>query len=377
AEVFANWVPLFHDLGLVTAILWPVYLGSPSILMAPATFVRSPILWLQAITRYRATMCGSPNFAFDLCVDKIAPADLATLDLSSWRVAYNSAEPVKAATLERFAAHFGACGFRPQTFYPCYGMAEATVFIAGGDTTTAPVVLTVDKHQIAESGIALVAPDDPRATRIVGCGTAHEPHHIEVVDPASGERMAAGKVGEIWFSGPSVSPGYWQLDEISAQTFGQRIAGATSGKTYLRTGDLGTLWEGDLFVTGRMKDLIILRGRNYYPQDLEASAWAAHASIRVGSCAAFSVRGEREDEGDERLVLVAEIEREHFRALDVEAVSAAIRQRIMLDHEASVDQVVLLKPYKLPVTSSGKIQRRQTRQMLIDGELDVIAQAAA
>lgn len=371
-EVFVNWVPLFHDLGLVTAILWPVYLGAPSILMAPATFVRSPLVWLQAITRYRATMCGSPNFAFDLCVDKIPAADLAGLDLSSWRVAYNSAEPVKAATLERFSRHFAPCGFRPETFYPCYGMAEATVFIAGGDTTAPPVVLSADKARIADFHLTPVAADAAGAVRMVGCGTAHGPHDLRIVDPATSVELADGAVGEVWFSGPSVSPGYWQLDDISSQTFGQRIAGDRSARGYLRTGDYGVKWQGELFITGRMKDLIIVRGRNFYPQDVEASATDAHPAIRPGCCAAFSL----DDEAGERLVVVAEIERESFRSIDTDAVASAIRQRILLDHETAVDQIVLLKPYKLPMTSSGKLQRRQTRQMLIDGELDAIGSAA-
>jgi acyl-CoA synthetase (AMP-forming)/AMP-acid ligase II/acyl carrier protein len=372
-EVFVNWVPLFHDLGLVTAILWPVYLGAPSILMAPATFVRSPLVWLQAISRYRATMCGAPNFAFDLCVDKIPAAELAGLDLSSWRVAYNSAEPVKAATLERFTRHFAPCGWRAETFYPCYGMAEATVFIAGGDTSARPVVLAVDKDGLADFRLEPVAADAAGALRIVGCGSAHGPHAVRIVDPASSVELADGKVGEVWFSGPSVSPGYWQLDDITAQTFGQRIAGEDGDDGYLRTGDYGVKWQGELFITGRMKDLIIVRGRNYYPQDIEASAAAAHPAIRSGCCAAFAL----DQDGDERLVVVAEIEREFFRSIDGGAVASAIRQRILLDHETGVDQIVLLKPYKLPMTSSGKIQRRQTRQMLIDNELDAIGAPAA
>lgn len=372
SEVFVNWVPLFHDLGLVTAILWPVFLGAPSILMAPATFVRSPVQWLKAISRYRGTMCGAPNFAFDLCVEKIPAGELAAIDLSSWRVAYNSAEPVKAATLDAFARHFAPCGFKPEAFYPCYGMAEATVFIAGGDSDARPTVVKVDKNKLADFRLEPVEDNDPAATSIVGCGTAFAPHDVKIVDPDSGARVSEGSVGEIWFSGPSVSPGYWNLDDVSAGTFGQRIVGNASGSTYLRTGDLGAMWQGELFVTGRMKDLIILRGRNYYPQDIEASTAEAHEAIRGGCCAAFSLV----EDGDERLVVVAEVEREHFRTVDAAAVTAAIRRRIAADHEVSVDRVVLLKPYRIPVTSSGKIQRRQTRQMLLDGELDIIAQAA-
>lgn len=373
SEVFVNWVPLFHDLGLVTAILWPLYLGAPSILMAPATFVRSPLQWLKAISHYRGTMCGAPNFAFDLCVEKTPASELSALDLSSWRVAYNSAEPIKATTLDEFSHYFSPCGFKAEAFYPCYGMAEATVFIAGGESATKPTILTVDKNKIADFRLELLDGNDPMAIRIVGCGTAFAPHEVKVVDPDCATQVLDGTVGEIWFSGPSVSPGYWKLEEISRETFGQRIVGDASGKPWLRTGDLGVMWHGELFVTGRMKDLIILHGRNYYPQDIEESCAAAHESIRAGCCAAFSLI----EDGAERLVVVAEVEREYFRTLDVDAVTNAIRQRIWLDHEANVDQVVLLKPYKIPVTSSGKIQRRQTRQMLLANELELISQSGS
>jgi acyl-CoA synthetase (AMP-forming)/AMP-acid ligase II/acyl carrier protein len=371
-DVWVNWLPLFHDLGLVTAVLWPVYLGAPSVLMAPATFVRDPRVWLEAITRYRGTMCGAPNFAFDLCLEKVSAADLAGLDLSSWRVAYNAAEPVRADTLARFAERFGACGFSSSTFYPCYGMAEATVFVAGGQAAARPIVLSVDKAALAAMRVEPVPENDPRATRIVDCGAALAPHEVRIVDPDSARALPDGAVGEIWFRGPSVSPGYWQLEEVSRATFGCSIAGEeAAGGHYLRTGDLGTVVDGGIFVVGRIKDLVIVRGRNYYPQDIEASAGAAHVAVRSGCVAAFSVtEGERE-----QLVVVAELEREHFRSVDTGDVIGAIRQRVALDQEVAVDQVVLLRPYKIPMTSSGKIQRRQTRSMLADGSLETLAQS--
>ncbi|MDF3035734.1 MAG: Glutamate-semialdehyde aminotransferase, partial [Paucimonas sp.] len=298
-DIFVNWLPLFHDLGLITAVLWPVFLGAPSILMAPATFVRNPVTWLQAITRYRGTMCGAPNFAYDLCIDKIEDAELAGIDLSSWRVAYNAAEPVRAETLDRFTARFSACGFKSESFYPAYGMAEATVFISGGDSSAKPIQLTVNKKTVAEEGIDFVEQTDPLATRIVACGAALPPHDLRIVDPQTGRALEDGKVGEIWFAGPSVSPGYWQLAEQTAATFNQRIEGEEgNGYRYLRTGDLGVTWQGEVYVTGRIKDLIILRGRNYYPQDIELSTAKAHEAIRPGYCAAFSV----EEVGLERLV---------------------------------------------------------------------------
>jgi acyl-CoA synthetase (AMP-forming)/AMP-acid ligase II/aryl carrier-like protein len=370
-DIFVNWLPLFHDLGLVTAVLWPVWLGATSILMAPATFVRKPALWLKAITRYRGTMCGAPNFAFELCAAKVSDTELADIDLSSWRIAYNAAEPVRATTLDKFAARFGASGFRPQAFYPSYGMAEATVFISGGDAAAHPITLTVDQRALADFHLGFVGADHPDATRIVACGAAYAPHDMRVVHPDTMRAQPDGAVGEIWFAGPSVSPGYWEQEALTRETFGQRIANDDSSYRYLRTGDLGVMHEGQVYVTGRIKDLIILRGRNYYPQDIEASAASAHPAVRPGHVAAFAASG-----ADGEQMVVAELEREHFRAADPEGIFAAIRRQVMLDHEVNVDRLVLLRPYRIPMTSSGKIQRRQTRDMLNSDSLDVLAQSS-
>jgi acyl-CoA synthetase (AMP-forming)/AMP-acid ligase II/acyl carrier protein len=372
-DVFVNWLPLFHDLGLITAVLWPIYLGASSTLMAPATFVRNPIMWLNAISRYRGSMCGSPNFAYDLCTNKIADADLPGLDLSSWRVAYNAAEPVRAETLNNFSARFSVCGFNAEAFYPGYGMAEATVFITGGDSSVKPTQLNVNKKMIAEHKLELVDEDDATAIKMVACGTALPPHDVRIVNPDTGCELVSGKVGEIWFAGPSVSLGYWGLPELTNATFNQKIVGQDANPhRYLKTGDLGVIWGNELFVTGRIKDLIILRGRNYYPQDIEDSATSAHMALRRGYCAAFSVL-----ENDiEKLVVVAELEREYFRTVDANEVVSVIRHSVVRDHEVNVDQVVLLKPYKIPVTSSGKIQRSRTKQLLLNQELDLIAQSS-
>lgn len=370
-DKFVNWLPLFHDLGLITAVLWPVYLGAPSTLMAPASFVRDPVAWLKAISHYRGSMCGAPNFSYDLCVDKIADADLNGIDLSCWRVAYNAAEPVRADTLHKFSERFSSHGFTAEAFYPGYGMAEATVFITGGAAALKPLQLTVNRKALAEHRLELVDDAHSFATKIIACGSASFPHDVKIVDPQTTHALEQGKVGEIWFAGPSVSPGYWQLGELSDATFAQKIIDDQSNFAYLRTGDLGVIYRGELFVTGRIKDLIILRGRNYYPQDIELSIAKAHSAIRPGYVAAFSLV----DTDLERLVVVAEIEREFFRSMKADEVVNAIRHRVALEHEVAVDQVVLLKPYKIPVTSSGKIMRRQTRQMLLDGELDMIAQS--
>jgi acyl-CoA synthetase (AMP-forming)/AMP-acid ligase II/acyl carrier protein len=367
-DVFVNWLPLFHDLGLVTAILWPVFLGAPSMLMAPATFIRDPLSWLKAISRYKGTMCGAPNFAYDLCVNKISDEHLAGLDLSSWRVAYNAAEPVKAKTLEDFYTKFSSTGFKSNSFYPCYGMAEATVCVTGGQAEALPKVLYVNKQKFAEHTLEIIEEANELSTSLVGCGIASAPHYVKIVDPVSREEVADGQTGEIWFSGPSVSPGYWQLDEVSTETFNQKIVNSSDDKSYLRTGDFGVKWQSEFYVTGRIKDLIIIHGTNYYPQDIEESVADAHVATRQGYSAAFSVT-----ENDiETLTVVTELSRSHFRDVDTKEVVSAIRKKILDEHEVKVSRVVLLKPYSIPVTSSGKIQRKQTKKMLLNSEFVAI-----
>lgn len=368
-DVFVNWAPLFHDMGLVVTVLWPVYLGTLSVLMAPATFVRNPLCWLQAIHKYRGSICGAPNFAYDLCTDKIDAVDLKELDLSSWRIAFNSAEPVKYKTMEDFFHKFAQCGFRENTFYPAYGMAEATVFVAGGTADESLTSVSIERSRFTEHKLVPVAHDDPNSIRLVACGRVSEPHDLKIVDPQTRMETKDGEIGEIWFGGPSVSPRYWGLEKVSTQTFEQRIAGDLSARGYLRTGDLGAMLEGQVFVTGRMKDLIIFHGKNYYPQDIEDMATNAHSAVRSGHCAAFAVDADNEPE---RLILVAELERQHFRKANPIEIEAAIRERIFMNCGVNVDEIVLLKPYSIPMTSSGKIRRGETRQLYLNRKFEVI-----
>jgi acyl-CoA synthetase (AMP-forming)/AMP-acid ligase II/acyl carrier protein len=368
-DIFVHWLPLFHDMGLVTAILWPVLLGTSSVLMAPATFINNPLVWLKAISKYRGSMCGAPNFAFDLCVNKIPDEALSSLDLSCWRFALNGAEPVKAKTLAAFEHKFSACGFTETSFNPCYGLAEATVYASGGRLTDKPKILHVDRKKLADHQLEIMDEGSEFSTAIVGSGVADEPHSLKVVDPVSKTEMPAGETGEIWFAGPSVSSGYWQLEDVSQHSFGQSIVGEKNARGYLRTGDYGVIWDGELYVTGRMKDLIILHGVNYYPQDIEESMINAHEAVRPGYSAAFSVL----EDDNEKLVVVTELERAFFRKVDPQQVINAIRQQVIDDHEVNVHRVVLLKPYGIPTTSSGKIQRDLSRQLLNNGEFDVIA----
>ncbi|HVG10832.1 MAG TPA: non-ribosomal peptide synthase/polyketide synthase, partial [Thermoanaerobaculia bacterium] len=349
------WLPPYHDMGLIGGILQPIHGGFPVTLMAPVTFLQSPLRWLETISKERATISGGPDFAYDLCVRRITPAQRETLDLSSWELAFSGAEPVRAETLERFAEAFAPCGFRRQAFYPCYGLAEATLIASGG---------------LPGSGVVERAFEDeaaPKGKRLVGNGQSLEDQRLTVVDPETGVPCAPGVVGEIWVAGPSVAQGYWNRPEETLAAFGARLAGEGP---FLRTGDLGFLEGGELFVTGRLKDLIILRGRNHYPQDIEVTVEAAHPALRPGCSAAFSV----DIAGEERLVVAAELER---TARDGhERVVEAVRQAVAEDHEAQVHEVVLIRVATLPKTSSGKIQRRACRGQYLAGELTVVARDA-
>ena len=362
---FVSWLPTYHDMGLIGGILQPLYGGFPCILMPPAAFLQRPYRWLQAISQYKGTTSGAPNFAYELCIQKITPEQQETLDLSSWDVAFNGAEPIRQDTLERFYAKFASCGFRREAFYPCYGMAEATLMVSGGQKTTPPVFKTIsgvalERHQAIETRV-----ESEDSSTHVSCGQTLPGQKIVIVNPETLTQCGNQEVGEIWVSGPSVGHGYWNQPEETRETFLAYLSDTGQGP-FLRTGDLGFLQDGELFITGRVKDLIIIRGRNLYPQDIELTAERSHPALRVGSSAAFAI----EVDGEERLVVVQEVE---FRQKpNVEDVTAAIRQAVAEEHEVQVHTVVLIKPGSIPKTSSGKIQRSATRTAFLTGNLSAI-----
>jgi acyl-CoA synthetase (AMP-forming)/AMP-acid ligase II/aryl carrier-like protein len=369
---FISWLPMYHDMGLIGGILQPLYGGFPCTLMAPATFLQSPYRWLKAISDYRGTTSGAPNFAYELCVQKITSDQLETLDLSSWTVAFNGAEPIQPQTLKRFAEKFAPCGFRAEAFYPCYGMAEATLMVTGGEQQTLPVTKNISKAELEVNEVVEVGEED-RGDRpdthvvLVGCGQTMPGQQVIVVHPETRQPCTPQQVGEIWVTGPSVGRGYWQRSEESAEIFQAALANGEG--SFLRTGDLGFLKDGELFITGRLKDLIIIRGRNLYPQDIERTAEQSHPSLRLGSGAAFVVTPDR----TERLIVVQELD---FRQKpDPEVVIGAIRQAVSEHHEVQIYGVVLLKPGSIPKTSSGKIQRRACCAAFLQGELQAIAQS--
>jgi amino acid adenylation domain-containing protein len=345
-SVVVGWLPLYHDMGLIGNVLQPLHAGGRCVLMSPVSFLQRPLRWLEAISRYRGTVGGGPNFAYELCARKASPEALAGLDLSSWQVAYNGAEPVRASTLKRFAEVFAPSGFKKEAFYPCYGLAEATLFVTGGVSGVAPRV------------------DDRR----VSCGHVWMGQRLVVADPETGAERGAGEEGEVWLSGPSVARGYWENPEGTAHDFNAFLT--TGEGPFLRTGDLGYLAGGELYVTGRLKDLIILRGRNHYPQDVELTAERAHADLHPGGGAAFSV----EMGGEERLVIVHEVAR--HRKDGIEAIAEAVRGAVASEHEVQAQEVVLIRQGGLPKTSSGKVQRRLCRQLYLTGELPVVGKSA-
>ena len=360
------WLPPYHDMGLIGGVLQPLFSGATTILMSPLAFLQRPLRWLEAISQSRTTISGGPNFAYELCVRKTTPEQRATLDLSSWRVAFTGAEPIQAATLRRFAEAFAPSGFRAEAFYPCYGLAEATLIVAGGAPDDPPIMRAYDADALAAHRVQ-PAPSADDGRLLVGCGGAVIDQQIAIVDPASGRRCESGQIGEVWVQGPSVAQGYWDKPELSRETFQAQLAGGNDER-FLRTGDLGFLDGHELFVTGRIKDLIIIRGRNHYPQDIELSAELSHPALRPGSGAAFAV----EADGEERLIVVHELERQRLRD-DPAPIIEAIRRAVAEEHQIQPYAVVLLRPGSLPKTSSGKIQRHACRAAYLDGALDAVA----
>ena len=366
------WLPPYHDMGLIGGILQPLYAGFPVTLFSPMAFLQRPARWLEAISRTGASVSGGPNFAYDLAVRKTDPEQRAALDLSSWRLAFNGAEPVRAETLVRFAKAFAPAGFDRRAFYPCYGLAEGTLLVTGGGRGEGARVerfraAELEAHRAVRADQA-DGPDEAERMRVlVASGRTPGGQRVLVVDPERGAPCSEGEVGEIWIAGPSVAAGYWGKGEATTETFGARLAGAADGP-YLRTGDLGFLDHGELFVTGRIKDLIILRGRNCYPQDLELSAERAHPALRAGGGAAFGV----EADGEERLVLVQELRRDRLGD-DPVAIAGAVRRVLAQEHEVQLHALALIKPATLPKTSSGKVRRRATREAFVRGELDLVA----
>lgn len=363
-SVMVTWLPAFHDLGLIYGLLLPLWVGFRCIMLPPASFLQRPLRWLEALSRYRGTHSAAPNFAYGLCVDKSTPEQRRRLDLSSWRVTLNAAEPIRRATEQQFMEAFAPCGFRPETFCHAYGLAEFTVKVSSQAAWKCPSFCRVDDGELKAHRIREVEEGHPGARWIASCGSPALDTRIEIVHPETRERCRPGEVGEIWVTGSSLAGGYWEQPEESAATFRATLASTGEGP-FLRTGDLGFLKEGELFVTGRQKDLLVVRGRNHYPQDLEQAAEECHPMLRSGCSAAFAV----EEDGEEHVVLVAEVKSSMPRPGELEEVLESIHRAVAAQHEVHVHTVVLIEGRTLPKTSSGKIQRRACKSAFLAGEL--------
>lgn len=355
-SVIVSWLPHFHDMGLVAGILKPVFVGCSAVLLSPEHFVQRPVRWLRAITRHGGTFSVAPNFAYDLCIDRVSEAERAGLDLSSWRSACNGAEPVRAPTLRRFTEAFAACGFRPEALSPCYGLAEATLAVTLTPPDRPPGVYESDAAETTRER--------------VGCGAPSPDGDLLIVNPETLQPAAPGSVGEIWVSSPSVARGYWARPQESAETFEARLADGRG--PYLRTGDLGAFMADELVILGRLKDVVIIHGYNHYPQDIEATVEVAHAALRRGGCVAIGI----DSKDEERLALVCEVERGHEADLDAETLSACIRRAVAAEHELDVHAIAFVRAGAVPKTTSGKVRRHACRAAFLDGSLDCLARWA-
>ena len=365
------WLPAYHDLGLIGAILSPIYVGGSSTLIAPMTYLRKPNRWLELMSETKAAISGAPNFGYELAVRKSTPEQRSQLDLSQWRIAFCGAEPINHLTLEEFATAFAPAGFQYRAFFPCYGLAESTLFVTGSLLPEGPRVLHVDRAALGDHRVVCHTEQNGKTLSLVSCGPACPGLEFLIVDSRSRVPCQPDQVGEIWVQGDSIARGYWNQECANSEMFQARVAANGSQPrpevNYLRTGDLGFRHESELFVTGRLKDVIIVRGRNHYPQDLERTAQVAHEAVDMG--VAFSV----DVDGSEQLVLVHQKRRECYQA-DLAEVMQAIRTAIVDEHEIDPQAIVLIRSTSLPITSSGKVQRSRCREMFLAGELEILAE---
>jgi acyl-CoA synthetase (AMP-forming)/AMP-acid ligase II len=376
-----NWIPPFHDMGLIGAILQPVYFGgfhtdeaiqgrdpnrAASVLISPLAVVKRPIRWLEGIDHYKATTSGGPNFSYDMCVNRIAAEDCEGLDLSSWKVAFNGAEPIRAESMAAFSEKFHPHGFRPTAFVPVYGLAEATLMVTSPTRDSLPKTQRFDADALLEN--RAVPSHKSRDPLLVGCGSPDEKHRVVIVNPETNALVGPGEIGEIWVSGPSVADGYWSNGEGGGRLFEATLSDA-DGEHYLRTGDLGVFHDEELFVMGRLSDLIILKGRNHHPHDIESLAESIEPVLIPHASAAFELRS---GNGEPRVALVAE-----SKSTDADALQqaiAAVRNKVAEEMELPLALMAVCERGATPKTTSGKIQRRLCRSLLLGGELEIVAE---
>jgi acyl-CoA synthetase (AMP-forming)/AMP-acid ligase II len=366
-SVMVTWLPTFHDMGLIYGVIQPLYKGFLCYMMAPANFVERPLRWLQALSDKKATHSAAPNFAYDLCVRKIPPEKRATLDLSHWRMTLNGSEPVRAEVLKKFAEAFQVSGFKATALCPGYGLAEATLVVTAVSYDSPSYFYPVQANALEKNKIVGATETDSNVQTLVGCGWTTIDTQIVIVNPETLKPCSPEIVGEIWVSGSTIAQGYWGKPQETQETFQAYLADTGAGP-FLRTGDLGFIKDGELFVTGRLKEIILIRGRNNYPQDIELTVQNSHPALRPSCGAAFTV----ENKGEEKLVVVQEVERTWLRKVDIDEVKRAIRKAVVQEYDLQVYAIALIRTGSLPKTSSGKIQRRSCRAKFLEGSLEIL-----
>ena len=364
-STFVSWLPLYHDMGLILAVLNAIYAGALCVLMSPVTFVQRPLIWLRAIQDYRAAIAGAPNFGYDHCVDRISKDQIAGLDLSSWRIAFNASEPIRPQTVARFTETFAPARFAPAAMFPCYGLAEATLMVT---CVRAAGRLSLARMTARQKPAEQSASADRDAQEVVGCGHAFAEEQLAIVDPQARMLLSPGEVGEIWVRGPNVASGYWNNPAVTEATFHATLSIGSVDGGWLRTGDLGFVDErGELFICGRIKDVIIIRGVNFYPQDIEATVQQASPALRRNCTAVFADADAR---GRDAIVIVQEVERTSRNNADLAAIEARIREVVIEQHELPIRDVLLIGPGGVPKTTSGKIKRNSARALWRDGAFE-------
>jgi acyl-CoA synthetase (AMP-forming)/AMP-acid ligase II len=353
-----GWLPHYHDMGLVGHIIHPILLGGSYVFMSPLTFIQKPVRWLRLMSRYKIESSAAPNFAYDLCVEKISDDDLMDLDLSHWKVAINGSEPVKLDTLEAFSNKFAVCGFNKNAFFPAYGMAETTLLVSGGSTGGHFKYLSLDKACLLEGKVRIE--ENAKSTKVVCCGPVSERFEVKIINPNDSNECLDNHIGEIWLRGKSVAKGYWNNTDSTEDTF---HATTQDGEgPFLRTGDLGFIYQDELYITGRIKDLILIRGKKYYPQDIEQTLQRASQLVIKNRGAVFSIL----KEGGERLIAVQEVE----ESVGEEALKLTekLKEAMIKTHGISLSDVVLIKKNSLPKTTSGKVQRFACKEKFVNGQ---------
>jgi len=365
--IVCSWLPSFHDMGLVGNLIEPTYAGGTTIYMPPIAFIKNPLNWLKVITDYKVTCTGAPNFAYDYCVEKINEQDIESLDLSSLTILYSGSESVREETLKKFHSTFARAGFSINQFFPVYGMAETVLLISGGDYKAAPVYTHVDIQSLEKNKV-VVTDKGSSGRSLTGCGFPWIGESVAIVHPENHRILPYGEIGEIWTRGGSVTQGYWNKPEETESVFKAKIDTDPEGE-WLRTGDLGFIHEGQLYISGRLKDLVIIRGINYFPNDIEHSVEKCHPALRQNANAAFSI----DIEDGEKLVVIQEVERSHMRDFDEHEIIENIQQAIFADHNIQADVILLTRFGSIKKTSSGKTQRFAMRNAYLNDELDVLA----